>query len=811
VPEGFGPIGAHTVWTTHQGIAFIGSKTGLWRSDGTAAGTNKLASLLVGPRAFASVGSTLYFSASTNPFLMMQLWQTDGTTAGTVQVPGNTGDTPSYLTSLPGGLLLTQNSATGGREPWFRDDATSTIQEIAALAPASGSGVGSGDHALPVLGKWALFPGLLPHTGVELWRTNGTSAGTTMLVEINPGVENGVDLGNFEHAEVAGLVYFVGRSAAAGREPWVTDGTAAGTHQLADLWPGPRDSAPRAFRADGAGGIVFVADDVNGTAVYRASPQGIVQLADGFASEQWTGSGASAPIDQNGKALFAGSDGVLGVELWTSDGTRSGTRQVKDIHPGSASSVRWSANQFVSLGDWAAFWAVDAPEPAPMRLALWRTDGTDPGTTKLVSFDMPTGESIPSLQGVRLGNDLVFATLNGQLWRSDGTVAGTTLISSTGSIQSTARLGNRALVLLSGQSTPPGKLLTSDGTPAGTSTLATFSGQPQSLTVAGRLGYFLVQNQGFELWRTDGTAAGTFALPASGYYYFYAMPFGNRLLFNSVDALAGVEPWVTDGSAAGTMRLADVTPGPTGSPATFTVQGDLAWFTVAGDLWSTDGTPAGTSLRLPKAASNLALPAAPQAIGSRWVWYGRAGATNVNLVRTQGSLATVETMVSFEDNLAPSYPSSVAIDGTVFGMGAHQGHGYEFWGVHPGATATARGFGCAANGFPAELRATDPVLGGNTTLEVRAGPPTSFGTLAIGLPAGPTPFGVACFRYLDPDALLLTIPFLTDATGGFSAAPIAVPNQPELDRLHLVAQTLLVPSGSFGVELSNAVLLVLGD
>ncbi|MFN7195050.1 MAG: hypothetical protein ACK5UV_01000 [bacterium] len=65
--------------------------------------------------------------------------------------------------------------------------------------------------------------------GIELWITDGTPVGTSLLKDINPGTNGGggtgfTALGN-------GKVVFAAYSAA-GFEPWVTDGTPAGTSLL---------------------------------------------------------------------------------------------------------------------------------------------------------------------------------------------------------------------------------------------------------------------------------------------------------------------------------------------------------------------------------------------------------------------------------------------------------------------------------------------------------------------------------------------------------------------------------------------------
>jgi ELWxxDGT repeat protein len=76
-----------------------------------------------------------------------------------------------------------------------------------------------------------------------------------------------------------------------GVEPWVTDGTPAGTRRLLDLQPGPGGSAP----------------------------DGLVSAGE--------------------RAFFSADDGSHGRELWESDGTPEGTRMLTDLNPGGYSGL----------------------------------------------------------------------------------------------------------------------------------------------------------------------------------------------------------------------------------------------------------------------------------------------------------------------------------------------------------------------------------------------------------------------------------------------------------------------------------------
>ena len=125
-------------------------------------------------------------------------------------------------------------------------------------------------------------------TGDELWKSDGTAAGTVLVKDINPGTggSSPVYLTN-----VNGTLFFAANDGTHGIELWKSDGTAAGTVLVKDIRPGV-PAAP--------------------------TPTNLTNV--------------------NGTLFFAANDGTTGVELWKSDGTAAGTVLVKDINPGADGS-----------------------------------------------------------------------------------------------------------------------------------------------------------------------------------------------------------------------------------------------------------------------------------------------------------------------------------------------------------------------------------------------------------------------------------------------------------------------------------------
>ena len=76
--------------------------------------------------------------------------------------------------------------------------------------------------------------------GYEIWKTNGTTSGTSMVTDLNPGLASSTYLNGNEftvHTDVYGAegLYFVGDAGSFGSELYFTDGTAAGTVLVKDF------------------------------------------------------------------------------------------------------------------------------------------------------------------------------------------------------------------------------------------------------------------------------------------------------------------------------------------------------------------------------------------------------------------------------------------------------------------------------------------------------------------------------------------------------------------------------------------------
>ena len=204
------------------------------------------------PRDLTAMNGTLFFTAWT-PGHGRQLWKTNGTAAGTVmltRVPGPSGADPEDLTVADGVLFFSARDRQHGRELWKSNGTVAGTRIIRDIVPGP-RGSSPEDIAYAVGQQQAnppnqvlvYFSAWTAASGRQLWKSNGTAAGTVKLTNVNPGPAAG--LRPEDITPVAGMdAMFSGDDGVHGREPWVTSGTSASTAMYEDLNPGPAGSDP---------------------------------------------------------------------------------------------------------------------------------------------------------------------------------------------------------------------------------------------------------------------------------------------------------------------------------------------------------------------------------------------------------------------------------------------------------------------------------------------------------------------------------------------------------------------------------------
>jgi ELWxxDGT repeat protein len=459
--------------------------------------------------------------------------------------------------------------------------------------------------------------------GSELWKSNGSADGTVMVEDINPGI-NGSNPGGLMN--VNGTLFFSADDEVHGRELWKSDGTADGTVLVKDILPGSAGNTFLNLLGAIDGRLFFSADDgVHGKELWVSDG---TEAGTTLFKDINPGSGSSFPViltslfpqvlkDANGLVYMQANDGVHGTELWRTDGTPDGTVMVKDINPGINSST---PGNLLMVNGKPLFLANDGTHGNE----LWTSDGTEAGTVLIKDINPGSPDSFPEIVRV-INNTYYFSADDGvhgrELWKSDGTADGTVLVKDifagpnssnpfaltdvNGTLFFTANDGIHGQELWMSNGSADGTVMVKDINPGSGSTGGPLFGDngphPDGVVL------FPLNDgvHGFEVWRSDGTADGTYLVkdinpgPGNGVagIFFPEAYFDGTLYFNGDDGIHGQELWKSDGTADGTVLVKDINP--IGTPHSQTLRTDFAQATetvpVRIDVLANDSFAAGIS------------------------------------------------------------------------------------------------------------------------------------------------------------------------------------------------------------------------
>jgi ELWxxDGT repeat protein len=206
----------------------------------------------------------MYFTTGSSSNNLNALWTSDGTAAGTVQVLPAPGDDSQRIADVQAPFVFQGQLYFFARNSADPDGPTGQILwkgwTPAEAAPVKTVGFQYYDSIDPewtVLGSRLYFRAWDPARGFELWRTDGTAAGTVIVRDANPGPGSGDPR---DLVAVGGRLWFSAQDSVHGRELWTSDGTRKGTRPVQDLAPGAVSSAPEGLTPF-AGRLYFGADD----------------------------------------------------------------------------------------------------------------------------------------------------------------------------------------------------------------------------------------------------------------------------------------------------------------------------------------------------------------------------------------------------------------------------------------------------------------------------------------------------------------------------------------------------------------------
>jgi ELWxxDGT repeat protein len=329
--------GARNGFTNQSGVMFNGvyhfvaddgiHGAELWKSTGTATQTEMIADIFPGRNSsyvsnLSPIGSHLYFYANngTANNAGQGLWRTTGTNASTELVSSFSGSIISNIVSMGGSMYFLVN-ANGGARYLYKSDGIpgGTTAAIATFYFIN-------QPALNVVNSKLVFIAEGTATsGEQLWASDGTSAGTTMIQDLNGTSTSDVSANYF--TVIGFKLYFSARDAGVNKtDLWVTDGVA--TNKVSFPSPGAYGPQPRYL------------------------------------------------TNYNGTLIMSADDSRYGIEPFKYDGISTPTL-VKDIIPGTNGSYPSDFTVFTPAGGGGTQFAFNAENPlSSIYTTLWKSDGT---------------------------------------------------------------------------------------------------------------------------------------------------------------------------------------------------------------------------------------------------------------------------------------------------------------------------------------------------------------------------------------------------------------------------------------------------
>ena len=323
----------------------------IYRTDGTAVGTSLV---------FTMPGITSFSISNT--------WTSDRDATKNYSVSGNT-------------MFFGGYDATNGNELWVTDGTTAGTQVVSDIKPGTGS---SNPFAFCKIGPDIFFTATAVGLERKLWKTNGTAAGTVQVPVAEPFfiLDNAVGLVNNK-------MIFYAHNTVDGYEPYVSDGTGAGTFMLKNInpagnsWISQSQNAHLRFNNKYC---FFIANNGTANALWRTdgTPAGTLQLTPD-AQNVFSGvsGGSYTDIDSTGLWMIEYNAAGSGSseKLYRSNGTVAGTYQV---------TTGLSYAQYLKIYK-GALWMASRNTGSPANVEPWRSGGNAPTTNK--AFEIAPGTS----------------------------------------------------------------------------------------------------------------------------------------------------------------------------------------------------------------------------------------------------------------------------------------------------------------------------------------------------------------------------------------------------------------------------------
>ncbi len=285
------------------------------------------------------------------------------------------------------------------------------------ITSVSGENISTNNKRMVTVGNKLFFSAKTSDSGEELWMSDGTLSGTKMVKDIVAGA-NGSNPQWL--CAVGNKCFFSATTATEGSELWVSDGTEAGTVLIKDIYSGSSSSTPINITAFGDKVLFFAMDEISELipVVDNTIPEKWLWISDG--TDAGTINIGETPTKETGydgdkgkiivtkdqsKAFFIGYSSSYNETLWITDGTKTGTKPIKDINPkpftGWASTSPAAIDWMTLVGNKLVFRAETVSEVTgnsalglngDIGSEIWVSDGTASGTN-WIGVDYAVGMS----------------------------------------------------------------------------------------------------------------------------------------------------------------------------------------------------------------------------------------------------------------------------------------------------------------------------------------------------------------------------------------------------------------------------------
>ena len=360
-------------------LNFSSNACSLWKTDGTVEGTVKIKDIITGQNGAAIItllpmGDEIFFTSGSNVGLG-SLWKTDGTTDGTLIVKENLFIIGMNLLVNNDLLFFAGMSIMEGAEIWVSDGTEGGTHILKDINPGMGDGINiaSFESQIVPLGSYVYFSAT-PSTDAQLWRSDGTEEGTTLVKDIAPS-----SMYNWNNT-----LYLNAQDGDDNLELWKSDGTEEGTTLVKDI-NASGSSSPTSF-ASNSEYLLFAATDETSKELWMSDG-----TEEGTELVKTINTGGNSQINHlysvDETVYFAADNGSTGTELWKTDGTEEGTVLVSDMVSGATGS---NPSDFKLLGDTLLFMADNSDGDS----RLWALDVSEEDTTPPIFGTLPDSEEV---------------------------------------------------------------------------------------------------------------------------------------------------------------------------------------------------------------------------------------------------------------------------------------------------------------------------------------------------------------------------------------------------------------------------------